>query len=388
MEKFIRKGSTAVVRGPYTREEIRATEWGRYLDNLPELSIVRIMYRKPDRKNLFWLARGSSSMIIPLDDHPVEIPKQNAKKYFNIVSKEHRQLWLEIQEYGGIDFFEFMAELTTARRGTLFPRNKYRYSVCDGISAQRLFLGVWSSVIDILLDAHRIIYKHNVVFADIKPENMVIDKDTYRLRLIDIGIYSIDDLKRHPEKGCIITPQLDLMPPQAMGMFHPFQYTRKQIMDYQRDVYGNLSVCAILQTFRKERKDLSAQSAFYFVLYPLFFLFIRYSDQFDIRQEDPIYRFVVSTIRKRDMIDEDTFYRLIVKMRSFLPQYQPIFEKLHSVAGIRQRWGGCSKSHAYLAGIQKEAHKGIPYVPSTKNPRKLQSLRSYKQTLSDAHQLN
>jgi len=404
MKKFLGKGFSAFVWGPYTQEELNDMEWGKYLEDLPALCIVRILCRQPDRDNLFWLARGSSSMIVPLDDAPIEISKRIVEHYFNhpdISTKT--QFWLELQEYGGIDFFNFMAGLTNARDGILFPIKKYKHYLgikrdgdCKertfgrgieslyryGISAQELFVGVWSSVIDILLDTHRIIYEHNVVFADIKPENMVIDKDTYRLRLIDIGIYSIEDLKKNASKRCTITPQLDLMPPQAMGMFRPFQYTRKQIRDYQRDVYGNLSICAILQTFRKERKHLSPQSAFYFVLYPLFFLFIRYSDQFDIRQEDPIYRFVVSTIRKRDTIDEDAFYELIVKMRSFLPRYRPIFERLHSVAGMRQRWGGYSKSHAYLAGLQREAHSGTPYVPSTTNPSKLQSLRSYKEKIT------
>jgi serine/threonine protein kinase len=166
-EEILGSGSFGIVYGPYSRQKV-----GDIFESLvsgQKLAIptrtrkkfVLKVYREGktspyDRK----LSRILGEYRLPVTRiiYPLEIAQMSTGQ------------WLEIQEYGGYDFFNLLASPS-------FPWD------------ENLLWRGWVSIVEILELGTRLIMEKNLFMSDIKPENMVFSLEK-GLALIDIEFYN------------------------------------------------------------------------------------------------------------------------------------------------------------------------------------------------------
>lgn len=178
-EKAIGSGLEASIFGPYSAETIR--KFGFDSDDLHQKKrYVLKIYSKYSTNMKQQIGKQVLSDILGKDviNDSIIFPIQTTYKkgsdldiFFELPSiKRDRKYMVEIQPYGGHDFFNLMFERK--------PRK---------IFTMKQFLKIWLSMADILEDVHPIIFKHHCIITDVKMENMVLSSN-YKLRLIDIQI--------------------------------------------------------------------------------------------------------------------------------------------------------------------------------------------------------
>ena len=166
-EEILGSGSFGIVYGPYSRQKV-----GDIFESLVSgqklaiptrtrkkfvLKVYRDGKTSPyDRK----LSRILGEYRLPVTRiiYPLEIARMSTGQ------------WVEIQEYGGYDFFNLLASPS-------FPWD------------ENLLWRGWVSIVEILELGTRLIMEKNLFMSDIKPENMVFSLEK-GLALIDIEFYN------------------------------------------------------------------------------------------------------------------------------------------------------------------------------------------------------
>lgn len=227
---------------------------------------------------------------------------------------------IELQPYGGKDFFYILFESPTRMR----------------LSSDN-FLKIWYCMCNILEDLYNIIFRNKFVITDIKMENMVLTDD-FRLRLIDIQMTPLNINNR------IYTPALITLPTQY---FNPYWWTNylsrrdKDIQYYKQTassmvanrkllysaisfIYDNNPIEQWVNKFSTDKitqKDIFRYQ-WYFILYPILMavFYIIYSKSVKISDKPVIIRITQFCLlhlrsRGRDSSTESGFKNFITHMR-------------------------------------------------------------------------
>ena len=117
---------------------------------------------------------------------------------------------VEIQPFGGMDFFEISTNLT-------FP---WSYS---------MFLQLWTTWLEALYACLKLIMKHHLFVSDLKPENMVYNPQD-GLRLIDVDVMSQSSILEGFQNGSLEVPVISVsalvLPVQ---MINPLFFNQREI---------------------------------------------------------------------------------------------------------------------------------------------------------------
>jgi len=117
---------------------------------------------------------------------------------------------VEIQLFGGMDFFEISTNLT-------FP---WSYS---------MFLQLWTTWLEALYACLKLIMKHHLFVSDLKPENMVYNPQD-GLRLIDVDVMSQSSILEGFQNGSLEVPVISVsalvLPVQ---MINPLFFSRREM---------------------------------------------------------------------------------------------------------------------------------------------------------------
>lgn len=313
------KGSEAYVYGPFTTHAMKPyLKKGEVLD--PTKRYVIKLYTSeniyPDSIDFWDKIRPCirhDSIIIPVILR--RVPVNTLKDFSDFPSVPFKDVFMEIQEYGGEDFFYLLFE----KKNPL-------------ILSFRQFLDVWESVIYMLKDAATLITHKKMIVTDVKMENMVIKND--RLRIIDVQI-NPDSQGISPFR--IVTPEIGIMPVQYFEkqwktrgderirqiydkksqkvyndpnnkLYDILHFIHDDVASY-KDIYNRFLVNPSTQAEKDREK-------FFFVIYPLFIMIlilekfghIRYatSDRIVISN---ITRFCLDTLKKRGVVPSPAFFK-------------------------------------------------------------------------------
>jgi hypothetical protein len=117
---------------------------------------------------------------------------------------------VEIQPFGGMDFFEISTNLS-------FP---WSYS---------MFLQLWTTWLEALYACLKLIMKHHLFVSDLKPENMVYNPHE-GLRLIDVDVMSQSSILEGFQNGSLEMPVISVsalvLPVQ---MINPLFFSRREM---------------------------------------------------------------------------------------------------------------------------------------------------------------
>jgi len=181
---------------------------------------------------------------------------------------EHRYR-VEIQEYGGEDFFHLFVN----------PRLVFTFEQ---------IVEMWQSIYFIYMTVWKIIHKMDLYMTDIKVENMVWDG--HRLRIIDTHFYPLPGTKPSA-KYVTITPRMDMLPlqffddpwPKTKHIISVFRQSSQSIMkrrEFRKHIdasYEKFKTLVVEETV-KERLQ---RHALLFVMYPILIYFQVLLDQTD-----------------------------------------------------------------------------------------------------------
>lgn len=320
------KGSEAYVYGPFMPDSMRPYLKKQEMLVLdPAKMYVMKLYTSeniyPDSIDFWDKIRPSirhDSFIIPVIVR--RVPVSGLKDFQGFPPVRFKEAYMEIQEYGGQDFFYLLFE----RRDPL-------------ILSFKEFLDVWRSVIYMLRDAGTLITQKKMIVTDVKMENMVI-KDN-RLRIIDA---QINPESQGVSPFRIVTPQIGIMPVQY---FETQWKTRgdariRQIydkksqkiyndpnnklydilhfihgdLDSYKDIYDRFLVNPTTQAEKTREK-------FFFVIYPLFIMILILEKFGHIRYEaadkiviSNIIRFCLDTLKKRGVAPSRAFFQEMIRV--------------------------------------------------------------------------
>jgi serine/threonine protein kinase len=108
----------------------------------------------------------------------------------------HDEITFEIQQYGGIEFFDFLSDYHSEW--------KHEY---------RKVMRATKCLFDILVGLLKLIKDSNVMITDLKPENMVVNVETGEISLIDLEFFPLG-VEEHLDFVPTMTMYPDLVPPQ------------------------------------------------------------------------------------------------------------------------------------------------------------------------------
>jgi len=166
-EEILGSGSFGIVYGPYSRQKV-----GEIFESLVSGQQLGIPSRT---RKKFVLKVYRDGKTPPYDQKLSKILKEYPLPVTRIIyplkiARMPTGQWLEIQEYGGYDFFNLLASPS-------FPWD------------ENLLWRGWVSMVEILELGTRLIMEKNLFMSDIKPENMVFSFKK-GLALIDIEFYN------------------------------------------------------------------------------------------------------------------------------------------------------------------------------------------------------
>lgn len=339
-QKSIGVGSEASVFGPYSANFVRNLGLGIPHDDVHEHAtyIVKVYMIDTNKKEvlsnqlLYDQLRKEllhDSIIYPLSVKYIKgsilmdkfsLPTDLA------LTKEYK---VELQEYGGQDFFYLLFEKE--------PRK---------IFTTPQFLKIWACMANILEDLHNILFKHHCVITDIKMENMVMTKD-YKLRLVDIQISSDKSRQYRIFTGDILRTPTQYFHKTWWVKDDPARYIERykrqtnRLMSHHPSVklhnvmsyiYGDRNtIDEWVQQYSTNPKQLTIEQRdthkWLFVLYPILMsaVYIIYSKRVRITDDKTIagiVKFCLWNLRNRghESVSEEGFQKFLKKMRSFLPK--------------------------------------------------------------------
>lgn len=240
----------------------------------------------------------------------------------------YKEYKVEVQQYGGQDFFYLLFERT--------PKKVFT-------NAQ--FLKLWACMADILEDLHAVLFKHHCVITDIKMENMVMTND-YKLRLVDLQISSDKSQQYRIFTGDILRTPTQFFHKTWWVKDDPTRYIERYKRQTNRIMTGNPShtwydvmsyvygdrntIDQWVQQYSTHPHQLTVTDKdahkWLFALYPILMaaVYMIYSKRVRITDDkriDGIIKFCLWNLRGRGQgsASEDGFRVFLKKMRSFLP---------------------------------------------------------------------
>jgi len=328
------KGGEAYVYGPFTKQEIgQVFKIPRQSQRLAtgKKYIVKVFTSSnvfPDNIEYWDDIRDeirNDSIILPLAIFrvPLEVIHANFRDFPKRI--QLKEVFVEIQQYGGKDFFDLVFDRT----------HPFTLSFEE-------FISVWISIIRILEDLARLLINKDKIITDIKMENMVFDEREKTIRLIDVQVNDDRAGTRHR----IITPDLNLTPIQyfkntwrtstSHQLLDIYKTKARKMYDDRSHVFYNVlrEIHHDEPTFQSAMRAFTATPAtstknrnrekFFFVLYPIFFMIIslllykkvRFSSVEEKKVLHEIYMFCKQTLRDRGAYP--TSHGLFNKMKTII----------------------------------------------------------------------
>lgn len=233
---------------------------------------------------------------------------------------------VEIQPFGGMDFFEISTNLT-------FP---WSYS---------MFLQLWTTWLEALYACLTLIMKHHLFVSDLKPENMVYNPHD-GLRLIDVDVMSQSSILEGFHNGSLEVPVISVsalvLPVQMInplffnqqeidGILRTYLYRcnknrdlLKSLMNEQREDPQNPCSSKVVRSWErtvpisKRIEDLAVLNVFYPMMMSML-LFIRQLEIYQRRTRTEMWNSVMMR-RMIPMVKKVLRYLLSVRMKNVDPE--------------------------------------------------------------------